>query len=353
MEATTQPNLPLPASIRLPGVDLAKNLAAFLVVVIHSEVWIITNSPPANNSSISQWAVVIARGAVPLFFLLSGWLFARRRAIAGKTGWECVLRRLLGIYVVWCVFYAFLPGVLQAARHGTPASLIHYPIALLADLGQNPIRAFFSGTAYHLWFLPNLAAGLAALALTLRFQITPFVLGAVGLMMVGTIWIIPIYFPSLLAWPHFSTARGLIFAIFFTNLGGWLASMPAAPTRTALALCLTGGLLLIGEALLLARFLPAHLIRIDEALALLPFSLGAFWLSIARTQPLPRPLRVLTTRYTLGIYLLHPAILLFVTKLPFMTSAAGSFILPILTYVLTLGACVALNRFALTRRFIR
>ncbi len=130
--------------------DIAKFVSSLLVVAIHCAP-LIEISEPANFVLVQ----ILARLAVPFFFIASGWLFFQK--IDPQKSWKDETnvkalkhywKRILRIYLVWSALYMPLIVVswVQGGFHWT--SLIR----LIRDF-------LFNGTYYHLWFLPALLLG--------------------------------------------------------------------------------------------------------------------------------------------------------------------------------------------------
>ncbi len=116
----------------LDSLDLAKLIAALLVVLIHT-------APMEPYSAIANFYTkdVLARLAVPLFFAISGFFFVRRPS-PGKT-----FRRTILLYLGWSAAYLVLqiPDWYRAGWWG-PHVAVDYVLALVTK-----------GSYYHLWYL--------------------------------------------------------------------------------------------------------------------------------------------------------------------------------------------------------
>lgn len=131
------------------AIDVAKFISAFLVVCIHTGPLLDINKEA--NFVLVQ---IIARLAVPFFFVASGFLFFRK--IDTTREWndyenvKAVRRyiwRLLKIYIIWSILY--LPFVYYLMQDGEGFTLSSFLIRYIRDF-------FFTGSFYHLWFLPAL-----------------------------------------------------------------------------------------------------------------------------------------------------------------------------------------------------
>lgn len=199
-----------------PALDRARLAAAFLVVAIHT-------GPLASYSEGADFWLcrVLARLAVPLFFMLTGHFLAAR----GWRGTGALWRRI-----------ALLYGA---------AVLLYLPLNLYAG-GFSPLEAlqklFITGTFYHLWYLPALLLGLPlarllaqkGLRLALPLCGLLYLAGLAGDSWHGVVCMVPglkAPLEGLLGVLGGYTRNGLFFAPVFLLLGA-----AAKPLRPRLAL---------------------------------------------------------------------------------------------------------------------
>ncbi|MEG0290076.1 MAG: acyltransferase [Erysipelotrichaceae bacterium] len=132
------------------GLDIMKYLSAIFVVAIHTAPFIEIN-PTLNVLVVS----IIARIAVPFYFVCSSFLFFRK--IDFSLGWwnednlkhfKKYILHLLKLYLVWCAIY-FIFNIAMWIQGGFNLSSI---VRYIRDF-------FFTGGFYHLWFLPALMFG--------------------------------------------------------------------------------------------------------------------------------------------------------------------------------------------------
>lgn len=130
------------------ALDVAKFISAFLVIGIHT-------GPLLDINTDANFVVVqiLARIAVPFFFITSGFLFYQK--IDASREWNdyeniCVLKHYIGrlckIYVIWTILY--LPFTYWIMHSGDGVSM-EAILRFVRDF-------FFTGSFYHLWFLPSL-----------------------------------------------------------------------------------------------------------------------------------------------------------------------------------------------------
>jgi serine/alanine racemase len=124
-------------------IDLSRIVCSILVICVHTKPWLDTNY--YFGYFLSD---VIARLAVPLFFMLAGYfLYKRLREECNPDAYfKKYLMGLIRIYIVWCLIY--LP----------------FDFYMLLKIGKTWIGAILSyaysilvaGGHYHLWYFPAL-----------------------------------------------------------------------------------------------------------------------------------------------------------------------------------------------------
>ena len=125
-----------------PGIDVFRVVAAFLVVAIHT-------SPLLSFSETADFVLtrIIARTAVPFFFMTSGFFLITRYA-ENADRLRTFLKRTAIIYAAGILLY--IPVNIYNGYFSAPD--------LLPKLIQDLI---FDGTFYHLWYLPAAMLGAA------------------------------------------------------------------------------------------------------------------------------------------------------------------------------------------------
>lgn len=201
--------------------DIAKFISALLVIAVHC-------APFADIDETLNFVYVqiLARLAVPFFFIASGWLFFRK--IDPEAGWRAesnlnalkrYLKRIARIYAVWSLLY--LPLLAYSWLQGgfTLMTLIR----LVRDF-------FFTGTYYHLWFLSALLWGVplvywmythgrrrTLLCVSLLLYIVGMAVNVYGELLVN----VPVIGSLVMLYERVlvTTRNGLFFAPIFLTLG--------------------------------------------------------------------------------------------------------------------------------------
>ncbi len=280
-----------------PGIDAFRLVAALLVVTIHTE-------PLASFGSLGHFVLtrVIARIAVPFFFLASGFFLISRYAPDGAK-LRAFEKRTAVIYAAAILLY--LPINIYSGDFARTDFLPSF----LKDL-------VFDGTMYHLWYLPAAMLG-AAIAWYLVKRLDYgralfvtgllYVVGLFGDSYYGLIQNLPAIqgiYAGLFRISDY-TRNGIFFAPLFFVLGGYLAdsrrrlSWKPAALGTGISLAL-----LLAEALTLNYMAPP--MRHDSMYVfLVPWAVFLFqWLLHAQGRRLPQ-----MRTESLLLYILHPLVI--------------------------------------------
>lgn len=298
---------------RYGGIDAVKLIAALLVVAIHT-------GPLLTYGDYPDFLVtgILARLAVPLFFMASGYLFFRklkghvrkdRRALS-KYG-----VRIAALYAIAIVIYLPLNVYKGDFAAGVTAG------SLLRDVAVD-------GTFYHLWYLPALWLGIH-LVYFLHKKLplggvlaVAFALYAVGLL--GDSYyglairseLLKGMFDWLFLWFDY-TRNGLFFAPIYLALGLWAARspVPSGVRGRALPLLFVLSLAaLYAEGMLLRG---AELPRHDSMYVMLLPAVATLFLLALRWKVRVGPRAGSVSQW---LYLLHPAAIVAVRGL---AGAAG------------------------------
>lgn len=224
-----------------PAIDRFKLLAAFLVIAIHTSP--LTSLSPEADYILTR---VLARTAVPFFFMVTGYFVLPKALEDMAYGWS-YLKRIGLIYLISMILY--LPVGIYAG-HFRGAGII----SILKMI-------FLDGTFYHLWYLPALILGFAVIFLLLRTLPLPAAGAVCGLLYAAGLFGDSYYglipegsFVSVIYQGLFHvfeyTRNGLFYTPIFLFLGYAAARRRPSYALSLGALGVTSGLLL-GEGILL------------------------------------------------------------------------------------------------------
>ncbi|MEZ5275618.1 MAG: acyltransferase [Opitutaceae bacterium] len=333
-----------PAKERHLGLDFGRLTAAFFVVAIHAGPG--TEAPGFSGELLNQ----AARFAVPFFFCVSGWLFARsyRHAATWHTLWRYEWR-ILSLFLFWSAVYFLNPSIAAIQEFGWFESYRERWHFLTAS----PVQLMLNGTALHLWYLVSLAMGLFLVWLVNRRTAIPGVL-------LGSL----LYLIALAAGPYHGSVLsidlglnprdGPFFSTIFVALGfltGWIGFKPG---RRMAWLCFAAGAIVHG--LEITRFyllFHASPFGYNFVIGTLFFGYGAFLLAISwEPSGLLDGLARLGPLAT-GIYCVH---VLFVKKMDFFDvffpSEWWGFARTILVFVVALLASMFAAKLPPFKRFV-
>lgn len=278
------------------GIDWLRLAAAILVIAIHT-------SPLADFNETGDFILtrVLARIAVPFFFITSGYFLLSRyhdsdrkfRHFLKKTGW------IYGASILLYLPLNFRNGYFSQSQ-------------LLPELLKDLI---FDGTMYHLWYLPASMLGmLIAWKLVEKLDFSKGLVMALLLYLVGlfgdSYYVVVEKLPLLKAFYDrlfelFDyTRNGLFFAPVFLMLGGFIAD-----ERRKLSFVEAGVGFFISLGLLLAEALILHRHSFQRHDSMYVFLLPAMYFLFhlvllwkGRRIPLLRPA-------SLVVYLIHPLVI--------------------------------------------
>lgn len=289
---TTHSTAPPAEKRDFPGLDAFRLVAAFLVVAIHtSPLWSV------NQSADFLLTRVVARLAVPFFFMASGFFLARSAGPRPLARFLAKNARLYGLCIL-----LYLPLNWYLGDFGHPNLLARS----LRDL-------LWNGTVYHLWYFPALLLG-GCIAWLLWRRLPRWA----GLAVCGALYLLGLGGDSwhglLAALPAangfygflftlFSyTRNGLFFAPLFIYLGLLAARRPQSlygpwPAAAGFALSFAA---MVAEALTLRAF---GAMRHDSMYLMLPFC--SLWLFALLLRPVGAG-RPGLRRVSALVYILHP-----------------------------------------------
>lgn len=233
-----------------PGIDLFRIIAVVLVVMNHTY-------PLADISESTDFIFtrIIARIAVPFFFMVSGYFVLS--SVSGKNK----------------NYKAVFKSVIKLIRLYSIAILIYSPIYIYLGYisGNKGILEcikdlLFNGTFYHLWYLPAAIIGILLVSALLKklsmlkvfiITILLYIIGLFGDSYYGVAQQIPIvkglYNYIFMFFDY--TRNGMFFAPLFLTLGAMISRQKLKANKEIMMYGFIGSLLLmIIEGLLLNKF---------------------------------------------------------------------------------------------------
>jgi surface polysaccharide O-acyltransferase-like enzyme len=290
---------------RLHSVDAARIAGIIAVLAIHTQPLANPDSPVGSSFNAATIINQLARFAVPMFFVLSGYFWAEKnrdpaslRARALRSAW-----RLLVLFVAWSAFYVIAAGLFEMQRQG-PAGFPKGIYGLLAWCARSPVRTLFQGPMEPLWFLASLATCFAIGAvlcsrprMLLFVAIALYATGLLGRAYSQT----PIGFES-----GFNFRNGPFLGFLPFAAGYLLARRPPAGHYLAagVGIFLSGLVMQFAETGLLHRYWGASLEQ-DFVAGTVLLGLGAALIALSGARFLDVPWLARLGPLTLGIYASH------------------------------------------------
>ena len=330
---------------RLQSVDVVRLFAIIAVISIHTEPF---SSPSYSVGDRLDVAIIInqaARFAVPFFFILSGYFWARKIA-AGATVISStlpMLKKLALLLFGWSIIYLFPIDSLAFFEYGIFGPIKKAYWNLNSALNK-PFDIVLEGTMHHLWFLPALACSLVLSALLLHYKqkwllfplaIVLFLTGLAGGAYRGT----PFGFES-----DFNFRNGPFFSLIFFVSGYLLSAQKANKTWLPIGVasaCL-GACLQFYEVLTLNAVWGLS-IKQDYVFGTYFFGMGIAIIALSNPKFLRCSRAAAIGRLVLGIYASH---VIFATiLLPINKEFRGNWVWSILYVVLVFFSSYILTSF--------
>ncbi len=267
-------------------IDSARLIGAFAVIVIH-----IGFTRPPWEAQIR----LLARFAVPFFFMASGYFFEKKQKAEGNAAFGSTLLNLLSIYLIANLIY--LPVQ-------TGAALLHHkPMPWkLTDL--------LLGTWQHLWFVASLIVGYLNLWIFYSHRLQKL-LPYISVFFFVLMLLSESY--SFLGFPFPMELARTFLSIPLLYVGILLSKYEVekkASLSFFIILALVGIALHVGETLLLFYLKRVQIGKLQFFISTSLMAIGFLCLSLKAETPQPTKFSECGRKYSLLIYLYHPLILL-------------------------------------------
>ncbi|MGF1754808.1 acyltransferase family protein [Vibrio makurazakiensis] len=171
-------------SPHIASLELGRVVAILAIIGLHCQMaltyWQVDQVP---------WVGYIlnqsARFAVPLFFLISGYLIQPKLAASPWATFTNYCKPLLKVWLAWSIISLLMPFNLgKVMESGYLAEREGY----WGYLMSNPLNSLLEGGLVHLWFLPALACAVLVLAILVDMSLEKLILPiAIGLYAYGTL----------------------------------------------------------------------------------------------------------------------------------------------------------------------
>lgn len=307
------------------GIDVFRLVAAFLVIAIHT-------SPFSSDFGLVDFAFtrIVARVAVPFFFMTSGFFLVSRYSNGNKK-LEIFLKRTGMIYLI--SIFLYIPLNIYTGYFTQKDFGYH----LLSDI-------IFNGTFYHLWYLPAAMIGGTITWFCIKkmgFKLTFFICSLLYLIgLFGDSYygisnqILPLK-EFYNVWFQISdyTRNGVWFAPIFFTLGGVVASQSVS---ISLRHCLIG--FVVSILLLFVEGFTLHAYKLQRHDSMYIFLIPCMYFLFLSLLHWRGKRRKYLRTYALLIYLLHPMVIVGVRLFAKILSVESNLLNYSLIYYLLVSA---------------
>lgn len=335
----------------LHSAQVMRVIAILAVIVIHSAPFYYWTEVGQLKISPYYFLNGTARFAIPFFFIISGYFFAgsvsRRGVGPALSGF---VSRILLLYVVWGIYYAFMPRVKDFKKLGYWDAVWKKTVGAFQD---SPLDFIFSSPGTHLWFLAALVLSAAIAAVFVARKQMGALLVVTGLFYIAGL-LGGLYRYSPVGIPLFMDAKlGPFGGPFIFALGMWHAERGVSESdgRSSIAL------IIVGWAMILIEMLSMRLLyetpQADFYIGSIVVALGLLRFVVSRPNWGARTPLAGWAGFTLGVYVLHPTVLRIPRLLDFQADwLFWEFTEPFVVYGVTLALCMILARFGPLRRLV-
>ncbi|MDJ0950755.1 MAG: acyltransferase [Alphaproteobacteria bacterium] len=325
----------------LYSAQVLRVVAILAVIVIHTAPFAHIRPQTEFTQQAFLFVNTSARFAIPLFFILSGYLFAQsidRRGLAEAA--RTALSRVALVYVVWSLIFAVLPRIKHFKKLGYLEAI---ELKTIGAFQAAPWDFLFSGTGTHLWYLVAFALAVAMTTLFLRFGGLRVLLLVTGLF----------YVLGLLGGLYNRTPLGIDLFMgaylgpfggpFLFALGVWQAGRTVPRDNACFWLILLGMVSIHVEMLAMREFYGTP--QQSFYLGCVPVALGLLRFAVSRPDWGRDTVFAQWGTFTLGIYVAHPVML----RIPRLLEVQFDSLLwqlgyPLLIFAATLGVCMLAAR---------
>lgn len=340
---------------RIESLDVLKGLGILAVIIVHFRGNFLGNEIAASSADIILLS--LARFAVPIFFLTSGFLLKKK--FEEKNRGEYIakyLKKLVYFYILATALYLAINLAMLVIE---PAVSFNLPVSITSDTSLSSILYNFFYTGYivrpFLWFFPALIISSGLVYLSDLYGKINFLLGtAVALHITGiainTYQMIELPIP-----PHDALFFGLIYVATGFKFGQFkLEKYRENYQWIVLAAILFTALNIVETFLIPPVSLGEAFFYHDYTLLTYPFALSVFLLALSRPKMLPNSRIATYGKHTLLGYIFHLAVGSFfmgltilaghITGYPLMQSSLMNIFIVLVTYIATMEGVTRYNK---------
>lgn len=237
-------------SQRIASIELGRVIAILAIIGLHGQMaltyWQI-DEVPWIGYVLNQ----AARFAVPLFFLISGYLIQPKLTASPWTTFINYSKPLLKVWLVWSVICLVMPFNLAKVEE---LGYLGERQGYWGFLMNTPLNSFLEGGLVHLWFIPALVCAVLIIALMVEMKIDKLLLPTAVLLYVYGVLAGSYASLTDLSAPFF-TRNGPFFSTLMVTLGFLIRQHQwKISSAKALGLLALGMLIHFAEAAWLTTF---------------------------------------------------------------------------------------------------
>lgn len=341
---------------RQQGVDALRVVAIIAVIVIHTNPFMDRFAPPGTTFDFAAVLIQAARFAVPYFFILSGYFWAKKvNSELGVIKPTVAMGKRIGVlFLAWTVIYMLPTNLIDSFDHGLigPIKQLYWNVG---NIGARPADMAWQGSKGHLWFLIGLLCSLGMSALLVQLDCRRLlVVLAVSLYFIGLAGKAYSATPVGLQ-AGFEFRNGLFLSPIFFVTGYFLQRRKPASVwfPAGLAIAVSGFVLQMCESWVLHTkwgtplnqdyFIGTYFFGLGVALVALSNSRHLHWSRAAAIGPL-----------VLGIYASHMVFIDVFKPLDRLLAHSGIWQVAYVAVVFVLSYCLAriLSQYSLTKRLV-
>ena len=338
-------------SNKIPSLELGRVIAMLAIIAIHSQLLMsgpLISDQPLFGQIINQ----ASRFAVPLFFLISGFLIAPKLLNSPFPAFKRYSLPLFKIWIIWSIISLATPFNLgKVAEQGYVAERSGY----INYLMMNPLNSFMEGGLVHLWFLPALIIAVGIIATLIHLKQLKFLLPiSILLYLYGVL--AGSYQPITEIASPFFTRNGPFFSTLMVACG-FLIRLKGIKisAKKSLTIMLLGMTLHFFEAFYLTQFDIAFVIH-DFLFGTFLWGVGFFSLLLAKPNWGNNNWIPKLSESILGVYVIHLIIIILlknlvaIIELPPLSADIMTFIM---TIILSWFVVSLLNKTILKKVLLR
>jgi len=341
---------------RIQSVDALRSIAILAVIAIHTTPFKVQSSPSGYTLDLATTINQLARFAVPFFFVISGYFWARNIQ-REKDIFALTLarsKRILYIFISWSAIYLLPWNIYDSMKYGitSPAKVTYWNICNAID---NPLTTVMQGTKVHLWFLVGLLCSMTISAFFIKLRqhslliIMAIILYAIGL--AGKSYTnFPLGFHT-----EFNFRNGPFFSLIFFVTGYLIQCKHPDKSWLIIGLLtsIIGTNIHFIELIILNKFHGTIMIQ-DYVAGTYFFGTGVAVIALSNCKILASSKIQHIGKYTLGIYLSHYIFIDLLKPIDRIYSgyAAWELSYPILVFIISYMFAMFLSRLHFTKNLV-